>query len=158
MENFKLCTELDFDNAEFNKLLKNMQKYFENQEKNFCKICFCVYQISTFFDTHSIGAEKKTNEYYDKNKLFEKFGFDKTAVSRLTNCYLKFMTGTDEKDIEHTKGCYYLKSCLDVKYNDRAFKNLYACQDQELEEPSLNTNWFLSKEELKEILGKNKTK
>ena len=99
MENFKLCTELDFDNAEFNKLLKNMQKYFKDQEKNFCKICFCVYQISTFFDTHYIGAEKKTNEYYDKNKLFEKFGFDKTSVSRLTNCYLKFMTGVDEKDI-----------------------------------------------------------
>ena len=99
MDNFKLCTELNFDNDGLNRLLQNMQTYFKDQEKNFCKICFCVFQISKYFDNHYIGVEKKTNEYYDKNKLFEKFGFDKTAVSRMTKCYLKFMTGTNENDI-----------------------------------------------------------
>ncbi|MBQ8751468.1 MAG: hypothetical protein IJZ30_07525 [Alphaproteobacteria bacterium] len=85
-----------------------------------------------------------------KNNIgYRKYFYSKSGVKD---------NGTDEQDIEHTKGCYYLKSCLDVKYNDRAFKNLYACQDQEIEEPSLNANWFLSKEELKEKLGKNETK
>ena len=91
--------ELEFDYEDFNILLKNLNSYFKDQQKNFCQIAFCVYKISTYFDTHYIGKEKKTQEYYDKYKLLAKFGFDKTAISRLSNCYLRFMTGTDERDI-----------------------------------------------------------
>lgn len=91
--------ELEFDYEDFNILLKNLNSYFKDQQKNFCQIAFCVYKISTYFDTHYIGREKKTQEYYDKYKLLAKFGFDKTAISRLSNCYLRFMTGTDERDI-----------------------------------------------------------
>lgn len=91
--------ELEFDYEDFNILLKNLNSYFKDQQKNFCQIAFCVYKISTYFDTHYIGKERKTQEYYDKYKLLAKFGFDKTAISRLSNCYLRFMTGTDERDI-----------------------------------------------------------
>lgn len=99
IKDYVLNNELEFDNEDFNLLLKNLNSYFKDQQKNFCQIAFCVYKISTYFDTHYIGREKKTQEYYDKYKLLAKFGFDKTAISRLSNCYLRFMTGTDERDI-----------------------------------------------------------
>lgn len=84
-------------------------------------------------------------------------------LNRLIDCigYRKYFysktgtkdNGTDDVDVEHTKGCYYLKSCLDVKYNDRVFKNLYECGEEEFEEPSGDNSWYPSKEELKNITG-----
>lgn len=91
--------ELEFDNSDLNELLLNLNKYFKDQQNNFCQIAFCVYKISTYFDNNYVSKEKKTQEYYDKYKLLGSFGFEKTAVSRLTNCYLRFMTGTDDKSI-----------------------------------------------------------
>lgn len=91
--------QLEFDNNDLNELLLNLNKYFNDQQNNFCQIAFCVYKITTYFDNNYVSKEKKTQEYYDKYKLLASFGFDRTAVSRLTNCYLKFMTGTDERSI-----------------------------------------------------------
>lgn len=99
MENFKEEYNLEFDDTSFNSILKELNSCFNDQQNNFCNISFCVYKISIYFDTHYIGKEKNTNEYYDKNKLLLKFGFDKTAISRLTNCYLRFMTGTTFNEI-----------------------------------------------------------
>lgn len=99
MENFKIDFELDFENTEFNQLLQNMKRYFEDQQNNFCNIAFCVYKINLYFDTHYVGKEKKSNEYYDKYKLLSKFGFDRNSISRLSNCYLRFMTGACENEI-----------------------------------------------------------
>lgn len=58
----------------------------------------------------------------------------------------------DSKNVLTSKGRYWFKSCLDVKYNDRAFKNLYECKDLDFEEPK-DTPLDLSGEELKVILG-----
>ena len=58
----------------------------------------------------------------------------------------------DSKNVLTTKGKYWFKSCLDVTYNDRAFKNLYSCRDLEFEEPK-DSSFDMSKEELKQILG-----
>lgn len=91
--------EFEFDNQDLNLLLNNLNQYFKDQQNNFCQIAFCVYKISAYFDSNYIGKEKKTQQYYDKYKLLASFGFDKTAISRLSNCYLRFMTGTDERSI-----------------------------------------------------------
>ena len=59
-----------------------------------------------------------------------------------------------EEQIETTHGRYWFKSCLDVTYNDRAFKNLYSCKDEDFLEPD-NVSIDMSKEELEKMLGRD---
>ena len=54
-----------------------------------------------------------------------------------------------------SKGRYYLTSCLDIKYDERAFKELYSCKDKEFEEP-VSMDISMSEEELKKMLGRTK--
>lgn len=58
----------------------------------------------------------------------------------------------DSKNILTSKGKYWFKSCLDVSYNERAFKNLYACKDDDFSGPK-DSSLELSQDELKDILG-----
>ena len=101
MENFCNVAEIEFDNVELNSLIKDLQNCFKTQQNNFARICFCVNKICDYFDNNTIGNEKKSNEYYDKYK----FGFDRTSVSRLLNCYREFIDGTDMSHV-HVKTLY----------------------------------------------------
>lgn len=60
--------------------------------------------------------------------------------------------GSDEA-ADSTKGHYWFISCLDITYNDRAFKNLYDCKDKEFAEPK-DYCIEMSDEELKKVLGR----
>ena len=82
----------------------DLNECFKNQKYNFCQLCYTVYYIAKYFDDNYVGKEKKTNEYFDKEKLFLKFGLDRT-VSRLSNCYKRFMTGF-KKDEVNLKSWY----------------------------------------------------
>ncbi len=95
MENFYKQTELEFEDKGIMTLIADLQSCYDSQQNNFCKLCFCVNKICNYFDCNYIGKEKKSNEYYDKNKLLARFGFERSVVSRMINCYLRFMTGTD---------------------------------------------------------------
>ena len=106
MENFNIQNEFDFKDKTLNNLICDLQTCYFNQQNNFCKICFTIFKISQYFDNNYINVEQKTNEYYDKYKLLAKFGFDKTAVSRMTNCYLKFMTGGYDGNTVSLKSWY----------------------------------------------------
>ena len=82
---------------------------------------------------------------------------------KLINCigyrkYSYIRSGTkvnylSESDVDSTSGTYYLKSCLDISYNDRVFKNLYKPINDDFDEPSFNNDWFLSTDELKKRTG-----
>lgn len=56
-----------------------------------------------------------------------------------------------ENQVISKTGTYYLKSCLDIKYNDRFYRNLYKAKGKSFKDPSTNTNWYPSKEELEKI-------
>lgn len=58
-----------------------------------------------------------------------------------------------EDNVKTSRGRYYFKSCLDVNYNDRAFKNLYACKDMNFLE-SENSDMEMSEDELNRMLGR----
>lgn len=61
--------------------------------------------------------------------------------------------GLNDNGGKQSGGNYYFKSCLDVKYNDRVFKNLYRAKDLPFEEPNNSLSWFPSSEELRNITG-----
>lgn len=56
-----------------------------------------------------------------------------------------------ENQVLSKTGTYYLKSCLDIKYNDRFYRNLYKAKNTPFKEPSLNMKWYPTKEELENI-------
>ena len=58
-----------------------------------------------------------------------------------------------EDNVKISRGRYYFKSCLDVNYNDRAFKNLYSCKEMSFVEPD-NLGIEMSKDELNKMLGR----
>jgi hypothetical protein len=91
MENFYKETKIEFEDNELNELVKQLSKCFENNQNNFCNTCYCVYKISNWFDTNKWHCQDKNNYWHDKYSLLGKFGFDRTAISRLSNCYTRFM-------------------------------------------------------------------
>ena len=83
-------------------------------------------------------------------------------LERLKNCvgyrkYFYFKNGCKEGNVTENQvvsktGTYYLKSCLDVKYNDRFYRNLYKAKDNQFKEPSTSVKWYPTREELENIL------
>ena len=84
-------------------------------------------------------------------------------LERLTDCvgyrqYSYKLCGSKEQeisaeDVQSSKGRYYFPSCLDVQYNDRAFRNLYKCKDMDFEEP-IKSDIIMSEEELKKLYNR----
>ena len=82
-------------------------------------------------------------------------------LERLKNCvgyrkYFYFKNGCKEGNVTENQvvsktGTYYLKSCLDVKYNDRFYRNLYKAKDNQFKEPSTSVKWYPTREELENI-------
>lgn len=100
MENFNYCADLQFDDKNIKYLIDNLNQCFLEKQNNFSKISFLVFSISSYFDKNYTSKEIKSNEYFDKYKLLSKFGFDKTAISRLCNCYKRFIDGSSLNDVK----------------------------------------------------------
>lgn len=85
---------LEFEDEEINQLIKQLNKCFDNQQGNFATVCYTIYKIDCWFDDNPdcLLKSKYTADYYKKNQLFKMLGFSKSQVSKLCQCYKKFMT------------------------------------------------------------------
>lgn len=82
-------------------------------------------------------------------------------LEKLRNCvgyrkYFYLKNGCKEGNVSENQvisktGTYYLKSCLDIKYNDRYYRNLYKARQKPFKEPSESKKWYPTKEELENI-------
>lgn len=88
MEEF-IKSDLEFNDIVLNNLLIDLRTHFDDNQNNFAHICKSIYKIWSYCKKNYYKA--KDNEYYNSYKLLAKFGFDKKAVSRLTQCYEKFV-------------------------------------------------------------------
>lgn len=88
MENFKIIDIPEFDDEEITSLIKNLERAFNEAQNSFASTCEGVYKIWNYFNNTYKNA--KDGCYYNSYSLLEKFGFDKKAVSRYKNCYLRF--------------------------------------------------------------------
>ena len=88
MENFKIIEIPEFDDEEITGLINNLVKSFNAVQNSFASTCEGVYKIWNYFNHTYKNA--KDGCYYNSYALLEKFGFDKKAVSRYKNCYLRF--------------------------------------------------------------------
>ncbi len=80
---------LEFNDIVLNNLLIDLRTHFDDNQNNFAHICKSIYKIWSYCKKNYYKA--KDNEYYNSYKLLAKFGFDKKAVSRLTQCYERFV-------------------------------------------------------------------
>lgn len=91
MENFIKNESFEFEDEELTKLINKLNECFRYSQYSFCDTCKTVFQISDWFDKHQWYYKDKNNYWHDKYELFNKFGLDRTAVHRMSNCYKKFM-------------------------------------------------------------------
>lgn len=116
-----------------------------------------------FYTMFKSGSKSKYKIEYKLRKSSKTTGKFLSWLDRLINNvgYRKYFyirtgcrdNGSDSSQVEEKSGCYYLRSCLDVRYNDRVFKNLYDCLNDDFEEPSFENEWYLSREELQKRTG-----
>lgn len=88
MEEF-VKSYLEFNDIILNNLLFDLRTHFDDKQVNFAHICKSIYKIWSYCKKNYYKA--RDNEYYNSYKLLSKFGFDKKAVSRLTQCYERFI-------------------------------------------------------------------
>lgn len=88
MEEF-IKSDLEFNDIVLNNLLVDLRTHFDDKQVNFAHICKSIYKIWSYCKKNYYKA--KDNEFYNSYKLLSKFGFDKKAVSRLTQCYERFI-------------------------------------------------------------------
>lgn len=88
MEEFIKC-DLEFENKELSLLVEQLRNTFDNSQLNFAKTCEGVYNIWKYCKYNYWKA--KDNEWYNSYKILEKFGFDKKAVNRYKNSYVRYV-------------------------------------------------------------------
>jgi len=91
MENYLINIDIEFEDKELTSLVKTLEACLRDTQKNFCYLCATIYRISNWFDSNKYYCKDKNNYWHDKYSLLGKFGFEKTAISRLSNCYVRFM-------------------------------------------------------------------
>ncbi len=97
MENFNIYEIPEMEDDTLKQLVENLEKNFKSTQTNFAITCRDVYRIWAYCKESFYAAKNK--EFYNAYTLLEKFGFDKKAVSRLKNCYLKFCNDC-EKNVQ----------------------------------------------------------
>ena len=111
MENFVKLKNVKFKEQELNTIVEKLKSCFDKSQNNFSQICYCVHSICKWFDEHPQPKEVLTEKYYNKYELLAGFGFDKSAISRLSNCFEKFVIndsndyvlGIEYKDFTQSK-------------------------------------------------------
>ena len=94
MENF-IKSDIDFEDTFLSTYVQSLRRDFERQQDNFVFICKDVYKIWSYCKGNYWKATD--NECYNSYKLLEKFGFDKTAVSRYKQCYERFIVDSEQR-------------------------------------------------------------
>lgn len=88
MEEFIKC-DLEFENNQLYWLVERLKDTFDNSQLNFAKTCEGVYNIWKYCKDNYWRA--KNNEWYNSYQILEKFGFDKKAVNRYKNSYVRYV-------------------------------------------------------------------
>lgn len=106
---------------------------------------------SSSFNKHKANLRKSSYRYSRFVKWLKKLI---SCVGYREYYYCKAGSKEQAEDnVKTSRGRYYFKSCLDVNYNDRAFKNLYSCKEMSFVEPD-NLGIEMSKDELNKMLGR----
>lgn len=106
---------------------------------------------SSSFNKHKANLRKSSHRYSRFVKWLKKLI---SCVGYREYYYCKAGSKEQAEDnVKTSRGRYYFKSCLDVNYNDRAFKNLYSCKEMSFVEPD-NLGIEMSKDELNKMLGR----
>ena len=118
------------------------------------------YWVQGFTKEGSRSYNKASANLKKKSQRFARFVI---WLEKLINCvgyrqYTYKLCGSKEQeitgeDVQSSKGRYYFTSCLDVIYNDRAFKNMYKCKDMDFDEPK-KSDIIMSEKELKELYSR----
>lgn len=90
MENFKVNDIPEMEDEELQVLIEKLKTQFKTSQSNFALTCYYIYKICAYYKDNKIFLKGKDGDYYNCNTLLAKFGFDKTAVSRLKSCYERF--------------------------------------------------------------------
>lgn len=92
MENFNIYDIPEMEDEELQQLVLHLEKQFLSKQQNFATTCYYVYKICKYYEEHKpLLSNKNKTTWYSAVTLLEKFGFDKTQVSRLKNCYERFV-------------------------------------------------------------------
>ncbi len=95
MESFNIKDIPVMENEELNNMLEKLQDVFKSSQTDFAKTCYYVHHIWSYCKNTYWKVKDKNDVLYNSYMLLEKFGFDRTAVCRLKNCYERFCNDRD---------------------------------------------------------------
>lgn len=90
MEEF-INAKIEFGDKQLDELCNCLSQCYNVNQFNFARTSFVIYSIWDYCKNNYWLA--KDNEWYNANKVLEKFGFDKKAVSRYKQSYEKYVQG-----------------------------------------------------------------
>ena len=90
MENFKINDIPEMEDEELHELIEKLKTQYKSSQSNFALTCYYISKICDYYENKKIFLKGKDGDYYNCNTLLGKFGFDKTAISRLYSCYKRF--------------------------------------------------------------------
>lgn len=97
MKNFKL-NNVEFEDINFNELIKNLNQCFYNKQINFAKLSFTIYSIVNYAGDNTY-KNITTGQYYTSTTLLEAFGFDKSSITKYKHSFEKFCQGTSIENV-----------------------------------------------------------
>lgn len=103
MENFNIENIPEFDDVNLQELINNLKNCYRDNQNNFAKVSFLIYKISNDYGSYIVSND---NKCYRANELLEKFGFDKTQVTRYKQSFNEFCQGTTLENV-HVKEIYF---------------------------------------------------
>lgn len=88
---------IEFEDNNLTLLCTDLKNCYNDNQKNFAKLCITIYNIWSYCKDNSYKA--KNDDYYNSYKLLAKFGFDKKAVSRYKQCFERYIQGYDVNNV-----------------------------------------------------------
>ena len=88
---------IEFEDNNLTLLCNDLKNCYNDNQKNFARICVTIYNIWSYCKDNSYKA--KNDDYYNSYKLLAKFGFDKKAVSRYKQCFERYIQGYDVNNV-----------------------------------------------------------
>lgn len=88
---------IEFEDNNLTLLCNDLKNCYNDNQKNFAKLCITIYNIWSYCKDNSYKA--KNDDYYNSYKLLAKFGFDKKAVSRYKQCFERYIQGYDVNNV-----------------------------------------------------------
>lgn len=92
MENFKNNDIPVMEDEELQLIVEKLQNQYKKNQLNFANTCYYVYSIVEYYKNKKYYLKDKKGYWYSATTLLEKFGFDKTSVSRYKSCFERFVS------------------------------------------------------------------